>query len=168
MKLALNDYWTAVLRKDASRKITLQFLGYGVCAVGKIHPVWDTARYSHIDIQKVCVKAKMVTSRYRVAEVTARHRKSSLLCPLCQLETKDIQHFLLRCPVNSEESRPVVVGARVWCEIASDPDILTHFLLDCRHPTVGATFNPQTVQQIEQVTRLMCFSLHRVRVVYSV
>lgn len=50
VKLALNDYWTAVLRKDASRKITLQFLGYGVCAVGKIHPVWDTARYSHIDI----------------------------------------------------------------------------------------------------------------------
>jgi hypothetical protein len=63
VKRAIADYWTAELKEDASRKVSLFHIGYSTCRIGNFHPVWDTTCYSFTDIQRACVKVKILTQQ---------------------------------------------------------------------------------------------------------
>jgi hypothetical protein len=172
VKQAITSYWNVELRKEASHKTSLLNFSYSACNIGTIHPAWDTAYYSAIDIQRACVKVKMLTHQYLTAEKSAKYKGTSSACPVCLSETETLAHLILYCPITAAERRRGIsqlqdeVNPSVWRIIQDDPDKLLQLILDCRHPLVNAYISDRTALRVECISRHMCFGLHRLRALH--
>ena len=96
-------------------------------------------------------------------------------CPLCRLESEDLQHFILRCPALAKARdryfpliRKLVidaVGEITWSEHFCNRDILVTLVIDCQKLAENRLLprSTDTLFEIESCSRTLCYKLHQLR-----
>ena len=143
---ALHNYWTTSLVADAMVKTTLSHCSIGNLKIGHTHMVWDSIQPNLQDVKRGHTKARLLTGRgtYMFQSTKYKFNSSEVdpKCPLCRLESEDLQHFILRCPALAEARDPYfplitklvidAVGKIIWSEHFCNRDILVTLVIDCQ------------------------------------
>ena len=66
--------------------------------------VWDSIQPNLQDVKRSHIKARLLTGIYMFKSTKCKFDSSEVdpKCPLCRLESEDLQHFILRCPALAE------------------------------------------------------------------
>ena len=81
-------------------KSTLTHCFTGNLRIGQVHKVWESIQPNMQDVKRGHVKARQLTGTYMFQSTKSRFNSWDVdpQCPLCRLESVDLQHFILRCP----------------------------------------------------------------------
>jgi hypothetical protein len=88
---------------------------------------------------------------------------TSALCPLCK------SHLVLYCPTSAAVRQhgmsrlQEAVGPSIWSIIRVNPDVLLQTIIDCRHPFVQQYICADKTRRVENISRQMCYGIHRLR-----
>ena len=66
--------------------------------------VWDSIQPNLQDVKRGNTKARLLTGTYMFQSTKYKFNSSEIdpKCPLCRLESEDLQHFILLCPALAE------------------------------------------------------------------
>ena len=97
---AMLNYWTTSLVTDAMAKTTHSHCSIGNLKIGHTHMVWDSIQPNLQDLKRGHTKARLLTGTCMFQSTKYKFNSSEVdpRCPLCRLESEDLQHFILRCP----------------------------------------------------------------------
>ena len=97
-KQAVSTYLTTRLVEDAMTKSTLTHCFTGDVRIGQVQMVWESIQPNLQDVKRGHVKARLLTGTYMFQSTKFRLNSSDVdpKCPLCRLESEDLQHFILR------------------------------------------------------------------------
>ena len=174
---ALSSYWTTSLVEEAQTKSILSNCFLGNLGVGNTHMVWDSIQPNLQDVKRGHVKLRSLTSTYMLQSTKFKFNSSEVdpKCPLCRLESKDLQHFILRCPALAgvrEHHFPSliklvigVVGDDIWSQHFRNTDILVALVVDCQKLVVDGLLpcSHDSMYEIETCARTLCHKPHQIR-----
>ena len=174
---ALHNYWTTSLVADAMVKTTLSHCSIGNLKIGHTHMVWDSIQPNLQDVKRGHTKARLLTGTYMPQSTKYKFNSAEVdpKCPLCRLESEDLQHFILRCPALAEARdryfpliRKLVidaVGEIIWSEHFCNRDILVTLVIDCQKLAENRLLprSTDTLFEIESCSRTLCYKLHQLR-----
>ena len=174
---ALHNYWTTSLVADAMVKTTLSHCSIGNLKIGHTHMVWDSIQPNLQDVKRGHTKARLLTGTYMLQSTKYKFNSAEVdpKCPLCRLESEDLQHFILRCPALAEARdryfpliRKLVidaVGEIIWSEHFCNRDILVTLVIDCQKLAENRLLprSTDTLFEIESCSRTLCYKLHQLR-----
>ena len=81
----------------ASKKSTLRMVIWGKW-VGKPHDIWEATRGAPQAARAAAIRIRLLAERSDLqASSWKRHRGESPVCPLCDREDEDAEHFLVAC-----------------------------------------------------------------------
>ena len=159
VKKKCNLYWTKQLRESCKDKKTLKYLDVNNCATDKLHPIWQYCNNT-LDVKKATVKVKLLVRRYPLTTCHTSGKQKSDICPLCKVEPETVVHFLLQCPVLSDDRSRYIEKLLCRCrqlQIDICPENLVSLILDSNNYT--GLDKPQH----EALTRNLIFKLHNRR-----
>ena len=177
VKNAVFKYWTTILRSDLQNKSTMSFCNIHHLSVGKVHHVWDSIGTSPLDVKKGIVKARMLTGVYNLQEQKSKFSKSKISanCILCHSAEETLTHMLTSCPVYHEERKecinsmkPIIdniMGPMWWEKAITDRSQIARLILD-NSSLIGTSTARNvkcTVNQLEVMSRNLCYRLHNKR-----
>ena len=107
---------------------------------GKLHPVWHLTPCDRYDLKLACIKAKIIAGSYWLGIDNARSgNRTNMMCPLCEKETEDLEHLLLRCQETVhigniympliQQCVNILCASDAW-SVCSTDDLLLKLLLD--------------------------------------
>ena len=137
--------------------------------------VWDSIQPNLQDVKRGHTKARLLTGTYMLQSTKYKFNSSEVdpKCPLCRLESEDLQHFILRCPALAEARdryfpliRKLVidaVGEIIWSEHCCNRDILVTLVIDCQKLAENRLLprSTDTLFEIESCSRTLCYKLHQ-------
>jgi hypothetical protein len=102
---------------------------------------WSSVRDNKRDVKKGVIKSRVLTGTYKTQHIISRYEKSTTLsiCRLCQKDTEDYVHFLLKCDTQSTIRNNHLVRLALYLEkiqvntdylVNSEKDLL-HLIIDC-------------------------------------
>ena len=143
---------------------------------GEPHIVWTSTGSNPREVRKATFKARMLLGTYILQATRAAFNQTrNTQCPMCKEGEEDMVHFIAECPTLSphRDHTMKMIMAIIPLVLQEHPltgwsrELLTQLILDPTHPSIGAKI-PMTTQcllQIEKQSRLLCFKLHRARMV---
>ena len=169
LKSTISKCVTASLRKSASSMSSLSYFDTINADCNKLHINWKNVSNA-LDLQKVHVKAKILTQRYPLASShTAGDRKSDS-CPLCHEEPETVTHFILQCPKLQKERNSYLPRImQIFHDYGEDINIenIKSCILDSnnmRKP--GNNLSATDQYLLVRISRDMNFKLHTKRSIY--
>ena len=155
VKKAILEHWTNTLKKQANSMKSLSNLNLEACSLSKPHHVWGKSLSNPKSVIRTAVHAQLLTLRYPLTGYKHVGRNYSKLCPLCNQEEEEIEHFLLRCPL-LQESRDQPLKEMLHTLNQTDSSNMVSIILD---PSFAAT-DINTVQILQTLSRNLCYNLH--------
>ena len=101
---------------------------------------------------RTAVHAQLLTLHYPLTGYKHAGRNFSKLCPLCNQEEEEIEHFLLRCPL-LKESRDQSMKKMLHTLNQTDSSNMVSIILD---PSF-ATTDKNTMQIVQTLSRNLCY-----------
>jgi len=171
VKTAIIIYWQDQIEKDAQAKSTLCMLNPKHTA--QPHLIWSSCTSNPRDVRRAVIKARLVTDTYILQYNRQRFNQTqNATCLLCTKDIENREHFLLLCDALTE-ARILYLGQLLnlipllyldhphnWSSARQ-----TQLILDPTHPDISNSIHlsTRTLYQIENMSRLLCFSLHTKR-----
>ena len=164
VKQAVESMWFDRLKDEAKDMTTLQYMNLDACNINQVHPVWDNIESSTFQSYMASIKAKLLVQRYSLTGNRCAGKKARLLCPLCESDCETLLHFLIHCEALSEDREPLITEIYNKVEVNNIPkpiqdETLLQILLDSSY----LIKSPDLQQQIEYLSRYLCFRLHNGR-----
>ena len=163
--------------EEESGKSTLAYLNLHDCFVGKVHSCWKSVSHNTRDVRRAIIKVKILTGTYILQYNKAKFNQHDVspICCLCEAAEEDRIHFLLGCSrLNSvrqkylEKIRSILCGIDISIshQIMSNQKLLMQLLMDLSKLGVFDSHHvdSSTFEELESVSRNMCFALHSKRV----
>ena len=163
--------------EEGNSKSTLAYLNLHDCFVGKVHSCWKSVSHNTRDVRRAIIKVKILTGTYILQYNKAKFNQYDVspICCLCEAAEEDRIHFLLGCSrLNSvrrkylEKIRSILCGIDVSIshQIMSNQKLLMQLLMDLSKLGVfdSHQVDISTYEELESVSRNMCFALHSKRV----
>ena len=158
VRTAISSSWSNKLRSDCEGNLTLNLPSTENLNIGKTHNVWDTISNSVKDVMKAATKVRMLTGTCMLQTLKVKFNQAEVdpTCPICKLETEDLQHLLTSCSAyrnirkshfqNIKEYVVDKIGSRVWTNYFNNKKTITELLIDCqclvkRDILLNRTFN---------------------------
>ena len=93
------NYWTTSIVADAMVKTTLSHCSIGNLKIAHTHMVMDSIQPNLQDVKRGDIKARLLMGTYMFQSTKYKFNSSKVdpKCPLCRLESEDLQLFILRC-----------------------------------------------------------------------
>ena len=155
VKRAILEHWTNTLENQAKSMKSLSYLNLEACSLSKPHHVWGKSLSNPKSVIRTAVHAQLLTLRYPLTGYKHAGRNFSKLCPLCNQEEEEIEHFLLRCPL-LKESRDQSMKKMLHTLNQTDSSNMASIILD---PSF-ATTDKNTMQIVQTLSRNLCYNLH--------
>ncbi|CAG2235287.1 unnamed protein product [Mytilus edulis] len=94
-----SELFFKLINRNKSKSKT-ETSGLEIDEIGTVHPVWESASQSLLDVRKSMIKARMLTGTYLVQadKYKFSQYKINATCLLCQREDEDLTHVLTFCP----------------------------------------------------------------------
>jgi hypothetical protein len=171
----VQSYWQTQWIETHSKKPSLKYLNIAGCKVGQIHQVWRTTSHNSRDIRRATIKAKLLTGTYVLQANRAVFNQYSVngTCPLCKKGIETREHFLVECESTEDIRAQYVARIKILLQASSleiptpseNKHWWTQLILDCSHPDIQGVVQLQKEEQnqLEIVTRCLCFALHSAR-----
>ena len=167
VKNAISTHWDDVLKTEAEKKTSLEYLNLDACAPGQVHPVWNCG-HDPCQVTMATTKVRLLVQRYALTGSHCAGKNQRTSCPLCMGGTEDVQHFLLECPALEEVRQPYCRQiSNILQEFYYQPNNindLVQVVLDC---SVIIWMPPDVRRELESITRKLCFKLHNSRAVMT-
>ncbi|VDI46841.1 Hypothetical predicted protein [Mytilus galloprovincialis] len=152
LRSTINKYWTYELQETAKSKSSLSLLNTTILEIGIVHPVWEFASQSLLDVQKSMIKARMLTGTYLVQadKYKFSQYKINATCLLCHREDEDLTHVLTFCPALRETRMKYflplkvlvtnIIGCKGWEQLFNiNQNIVATFCLIFQFSTICKT-----------------------------
>ena len=138
---------------------TLEYLNTDVCCIGKVHPVWNcgTTPYS---VTQASTKARLLVQRYGITSSYTAGKTMRDTCPLCNIESETMQHFLIKCEALEDIRSPLMSKITTALQEVNTRPLTVQTILD---PSIHTELEPETRDYIESLTRRLCHELHSTR-----
>ena len=169
VKVAITRTTEKEIEEEASKMNTLQFLNPSLRS-GKWHNVVSFIKNPR-EVARAAIKTQMLTGTYTFQCTRVRYKQAtSETCQLCEEESEDLVHALLRCSALSDvrqkylpaiiNSIPLVYSHRTM--VMNDEHLLTQLIMDSTHPRISELIPLQLGDQEthERLTRNFCFAIH--------
>ncbi|CAG2254970.1 unnamed protein product [Mytilus edulis] len=151
---------------------TNSHLATGYPEIGIVHPVWEFASQSLLDVRKSMIKARMLTGTYLVQadKYKFSQYKINATCLLCHREDEDLTHVLTFCPALRETRMKYflplkvlvtnIIGCKGWEQLFNINQNIVALLLD-----FSVFYNLQNLSKtqkmnVESLTRDFCYKIH--------
>ena len=173
----MSSLWTTRLKDEAQTKTTLSKCFLGNLGFGTTHMVWNSIHPNLQDIKRGHIKARLLTGTYMFQSTRSRFNSTLVdpRCPLCRIESEDLQHFILRCPALAEAREryfPIIrslvtstVGSTLWFQHFQNKDNVVALVIDYQK-LVDSGLLPGTEDllfELESCTGILCYKLHLIR-----
>ena len=151
------------LREEAAEKKTLKYLNTDACVPGEVHPVWKCGTDPH-QVTMATIKALLLVQRYPLHGTHSAGKSRQEDCPLCRGPAETLEHFLLQCPCLQEARQPYrqkidSLLEEFFYQPQDDSDRIQAIL----DPSVIVWAPSEVQEEIEELSRRMCYSLHVTR-----
>ena len=93
------QYWESKLITEKETKSSLKYLSTNSYKMRKCHQIWKFTHPNPIEVEKACIKARLLTGCYILQSNRAKcnQYEIDLTCPLCHDGPEDREHFLFKC-----------------------------------------------------------------------
>ena len=170
---AVERYWTKKIREITTWYPSLERLNSKIYKPKIYHPILDISRDLNPSkaAMTVGIKIRLVTGTYFLQEVHAKYTCVSPLCELCDEDVENLDHFLLKCKVLHAPRLQYLSKINDILEDHIDTsfdrlDSVTkiQMIIDCtKFRNSRFELNDIAEQQMEQNSRIMCYTLHCIR-----
>ena len=175
---SIKEYWTKILKIEATHKTTLKFLAIEHLQMGENHPLWNLGLKTRIEVKKAIVKARIITGTLILQIDNQKFSRHDCVttCQLCKTGDEDLEHFLLICPVLEGVRYKALMTLKTevthntengtWTKLMNNRENLLKFIIDCRNQSDMLSGNIQLMDRIECVSKDLCYSLYIKRLDY--
>lgn len=175
VKQATRQHWSSFCQEEVKIKSSLNYISKRTLEVGKVAPLWESARYSPSDSHKASVKAKFLTGTYRTQVNRAKFNQATLdpTCKLCHGGREDREHIILTCTALRHLREPFlqelfsfIKGLNIDCSPwVHNNAPLMQCVMDASHETLPSTLhsNANAVMGVEELSRNFIFVIHAER-----
>ncbi|VDH93729.1 Hypothetical predicted protein [Mytilus galloprovincialis] len=172
LRSTINKYWTYELQEKAKSKSSLSSLNTTILEIGTVHPVWESASQSLLDVRKSMIKARMLTGTYLVQadKYKFSQYKINATCLLCQREDEDLTHVLTFCPALRETRMKYflplkilvtnIIGCKGWEQLFNINQNIVALLLDFSVFHSMQNLSKTQKMNVESLTRDFCYKIH--------
>ena len=172
LRSTINKYWTYDLQEKAKSKSSLSSLNTTILEIGTVHPVWESASQSLLDVRKSMIKARMLTGTYLVQadKYKFSQYKINATCLLCQREDEDLTHVLTFCPALRETRMKYflplkilvtnIIGCKGWEQLFNINQNIVALLLDFSVFHSMQNLSKTQKMNVESLTRDFCYKIH--------
>jgi hypothetical protein len=184
-KVAVLQYWLAILRTQASSLSSLRYLKTEYMGLTKCHSIFTTCGSSPWEVEKATTQARLLSGRYRVEALSGHwvpwNRGGLCSLPSCwgteESHKGTVESLLLSCPSLSTTRANLMQFC--WSFLHKFPQLISlvrtclaldpvHFWLDCSTmaPVISAVQEEGecVLFPLFKVTRNYCHVLHTARV----
>ena len=145
---AVNALWNQEAKECALPKSSLKYLNIDSLEIGVVHPVWSTLTGNPREIERVAVKARLLTGTYVLQANRAKFNQFNVnpTCKICGEEAEDRLHFILRCKALEANRRHHIkkicnilnesYSSDTVHNIVSNQLIMLQVILDCTHKSL--------------------------------
>ncbi|CAG2229988.1 unnamed protein product [Mytilus edulis] len=171
----MSNYWNNILQIDTVQKTSLKYLAINQIKNGKPHISYTTLQPTILDVRKGIIKSRMMTRTYTLQ--ADRHKFSRYeiapTCQMCNQEPEDLTHMLTTCSALSETRKETFnpiktyvtkfIGEMKWKETFIDRHKITVLIIDCTNFTYIFSESKLKIEELEMLTRDMCYKMHNSR-----
>ena len=174
IKQQVFNLWKKLLTEELSLKSSLNYMCKESIKIGQCHPVWNLQIKRRHDVRKSIIKVRIITGTF----ILQCHKNKftpfqvSALCPLCETDMENIQHFLLKCPALASIQEKYIMEIKrlirnmskinTWERTFNNADNITKLIIDCQN--FAAILCDETeIQRMENITKDMCYELYMER-----
>ena len=165
LKEAIDRYWERSLKAEMSEKQTLKYMNPAACVIGRVHPVWGSAKTDKLNVIKSMVCAKLLVGRYPLMGGSSRTRGADQTCPMCLQEPETISHFILRCPSLHKARNQHLQKLLSRLDRKDQPSEDDETIKTILDPS-WVTDDKEELQELMSISRELCFALHHARSVH--
>lgn len=164
---AVETHWLNNLQVEAEMKTSLKYLNISHCAIGKVHPTWDSVLPNQRDVYRASIKARLLTGTYILQGNKARFNQNQInpTCLLCNNGDETREHFISTCQKLQSVRDPFLTSMQsavechypdCWADVSSSYQRLTQLILDSTY----FTSYPNLHVVVEPIARTLIYRLH--------
>ena len=171
---AVKSFWNDTLVVEATSKSSLKHLNVSKLQIGVPHQLWSTLSTNPREVKHACTKARLLTNTYVLQSNRAKFNQYDVkeTCVMCKKESETRCHFLLKCEKLEQPRRYYMdrlstmlfdnCPSDVVRKVLNNQNLTVQLILDSSHPTISSiiTITPHLCNDIEEITRKLCFNLH--------
>ncbi|CAG2256994.1 unnamed protein product [Mytilus edulis] len=166
-----SELFFKLINRNKSKSKT-ETSGLEIDEIGTVHPVWESASQSLLDVRKSMIKARMLTGTYLVQadKYKFSQYKINATCLLCQREDEDLTHVLTFCPalreIRMKYFLPLkilvtnIIGCKGWEQLFNNNQNIVALLLDFSVFHNLQNLSKTQKMNVESLTRDFCYKIH--------
>ena len=169
VRKAVHDHYLHIFKNEVLPQSSCRYLNLNTVSLYRPHHVWATVLPSSRDVTRALVKAKLLTGTYNLQAKRSKFKKNdSRFCPLCSESIETREHFIALCPTLHEIRTNYINQMKIVAQTtlptvtfnsAFSTQNITQTILD---PS-SVTKDNSTIEQLESISRNMCYALHTAR-----